>query len=128
MEGLYDLKKMYCHEIADMARKGELSPAAVDLTYKMVDVIKDIATIEMYEENSNSYASYEGGGSYRRGRSMNSYMGENESYDGGDSYRRGYSRDDGKNHFKTKLQEMMKYASDEEEKRAIRKVLKELDE
>lgn len=104
MEVLYDLKELLTKELDKIVEKHDINPAELEMSYKAVDIIKDICTIdamenaaedEWDEEASYRGGSYEGGGySGRRGYSRAGGGRSNRgSYEGGGySGRRGYSR------------------------------------
>lgn len=94
MDSLWDLKDMLCEQIEDIVKKGDISPTELDHVYKVVDVIKDIVTIdamehpEAYSFDMNPYnekMSYRS--SYRDGR-----RGRDGDSDGRYSERYGMSR------------------------------------
>lgn len=99
MESLYRLKDLLCDQVEEIVAKNDITPTELDRVYKVVDVIKDICTIDAMEsagEDWDEESSYASGGGYsgRRGYSRagrgGSYRG---SYDDGYSGRRGgYSR------------------------------------
>ena len=78
MKVLYAIKDKLEEELKRICKKEDMSTSDVDAIYKMVDVIKDITTIEAMDisegysekyQNTNSY------GSYARGRdSRGRYM------------------------------------------------------
>lgn len=131
MKGLYEMREALCKVAEEYARKGELSPGAVDIVDKALNGIKNSYKIEMFENQigggfgkGSSYDSY-GMDSYRRGysRDSGSYGGgyaERGSYGSGGSY--GKERDP-----KHKLREMMERAPSEE-KEFYRRIMMELDE
>lgn len=92
MESLYRLKDMLCNQVDEIVAKNDITPTELDRVYKVVDVIKDISTIEAmdeagYGENFDEEASYRGGrGGYSRASMRGNYRG---SYDNGYSSRRG---------------------------------------
>ena len=148
MKSLYELKEMLCDELDEIVGKGELSAGSLDVVHKLTDTIKNIDKIEMLEESEYyDEDSYEGGGSYARGRGRNakrdrmgrySRDGEGGEYGRGGSYARGggygrnngmmYSRDDGKEEIIQNVRDMMKYAKNEHEREAFRRVLEELED
>lgn len=144
MHELYELKEMLCDELEKITKKGELSAGSLDAVDKLTHSIKSIDTIIAMDEYSEddgmmwdeSYARGDGrrgggnrGRSYasRRNRdSMGRYSGD-YSYRG--SYaRRGYSRDKEMDNLKMELQEMLEEANSEEERKMIRKWLKQVEE
>lgn len=141
MRGLYELRESLCKFTEEIARKGELSPGAIDMLDKSLNSIKNIYKIEMFEKQSNSFGnSYEESmDSYRRGysREGGSYAnyGENSygsygggSYEEGNSGRRGYSRDSGKETMVKKMEEMLHYVDSEEQRKAIERCIHQIKE
>ena len=148
MKEYYEIKEMLCKELKEYAHKGELSAGSLDVIHKLTDTIKNIDKIEMLEESEYyDEDSYEGGGAYARGRGRNvkrdrmgrySRDGEGGEYGRGGYYVRGggygrnngmmYSRDDGKEEIIQNVRDMMKYAKNEHEREAFRRVLEELED
>lgn len=137
LDRIYDM--MYC-ELEDIAKKEKLDSKDVELIDKFVDIIKDINEIETSESmdgysqmNGGSYnngGSYGNGGSYARGRSgrsMASY-GRGSSYArGGRSGRNGYSRAESKDMMLDHLQEVMDMAVDEKDRKAISRLMEQME-
>ena len=94
MEILYGIKDLLCEELDKINKKHDVSPADLEMTYKAVDIIKDISTIEAMEEYGDEY-SYDDDMSYARNRdSMGRYSSRRgrRSYDSGNySNRRSYN-------------------------------------
>lgn len=142
MHEMYELKEMLCDELAKITKKGELSAGSLDAVDKLTHSIKSIDTIiAMDEYSEDDGMSYEGsyargenrggnrGRSYARGRNRDS-MGR---YTRGGSYRGsyargGYSRDEEMENLKMNLQDMLEEANSEEERKMIRKWLKQVEE
>jgi hypothetical protein len=142
MHEMYELKDMLCDELAKITKKGELSAGSLDAVDKLTHSIKSIDTIIAMDEYSeddgmsygDSYARGENRGgnrgrSYARGRNRDS-MGR---YTRGGSYRGsyargGYSRDEEMENLKMNLQDMLEEANSEEERKMIRKWLKQVEE
>ena len=116
MESLYRLKDLLCDEIDDIVKKNDITPVELDRAYKVVDVIKDIYTIEAMnevgEDEWDEEASYRGGrGGYSRAR-----RGGNYSYRRDGDYSRAHrnfrmSYDDpemSKEHMMQKIAEMQR--------------------
>lgn len=138
MHEMYKLKDMLCEELEKITKKGELSAGSLDAVDKLTHSIKSIDTIIAMEEYSEDGGmSYEG--SYARGRrggnrgnsnargqkrdsmgrySRNSYRG---SYDG-------YSREEEMDNLKMELQGLLEDAESEEERKMIRKWIKQVAE
>ena len=122
MHTYHKIKDMLCEELEHIANKGELTAGSLDIVDKITHSIKSIDTIiamEDYEDGHSEGMSYYGK-RMRRG----------SSYDDKPSMmynRRGYSRDDHREHLISRLEEMMKDATDEHTKSTIRKCIDELD-
>lgn len=88
MDSLYRLKDLLCDEVEEIVAKNDITPTELDRVYKVVDVIKDIVTIDAME---NAGEDFDEEGSYRGGYGIrgNNYSRANR---GGYSGRRGYSR------------------------------------
>ena len=125
MKALEQLKELLEEEIKKVTKKGDITPAEVEAMYKVVDIIKDIDTIEAMEEygedNDGEYSRrgyssrrpYMDGGSYRRSRGMNGrYVSRDRSY-------RGYSMEESRDAMMAKLEEAMNEATTEHERQAI---------
>lgn len=136
MRGLHEIKQMLCKELEEYAKKGELSAGSLDALHKLTDTIKNIDKIEMFENtgfsrDGGSYDSYDDDMAYRRGYSRDAAYRRGEaydSYDGGDSYRRGYSRDGGKEQMVRKMEEMLRYVDNEEQRKAVERCIHQLKE
>lgn len=136
MKAYDQIKEMLCDELEEIAKKNELTTNSLDVIYKSIDVIKDIATVEAMEQeygysqdgySGNYYPrypmyAYDDGNSYARGRgsnakrdSMGRYSNEGRSYD--------YSRDGYSGDTKEELQRIMNSAQNDREREAIRKAL-----
>lgn len=97
MEVLYDLKELLTKELDKIVEKHDINPTELEMSYKAVDIIKDICTIDAMENAAEDEwgeeGSYEGGYSGRRGYSRAGGRSNRGSYEGGGySGRRGYSR------------------------------------
>ena len=135
MKEYYEIREMLCKELKEYARKRELSESSLDVIVKLLKGIKNSYEIEMLEEYDDyDEESYEGGGSYARGRGRNAKrdrMGRYSRDGEGGGYGRDngmmYSRDNGMDHFKNTIREMMNYAKNDQEREAYRRVMRELD-
>lgn len=79
MDSLWALKDLLCQQADEIVKKGDISPTELDRVYKLVDVIKDIVTIDAMEHPDDySFDSdpYDG---QSMAMSRNSYR---RSYDG----------------------------------------------
>lgn len=98
MESLYRLKDLLCDQVDEIVAKNDITPTELDRVYKVVDVIKDVCTIDAMENAAedewDEEASYAGGGGYsgRRGYSRAGGRSNRGSYEGG-----GYSGRRGSN-------------------------------
>ena len=129
-----------------------MTSADLDNVYKMIDIIKDITTIEAmqraeqegysrdysynyYNDSYDNYSNarrgrdgdsdgrYSEANSYRRGRDA---MGRYTSRDDGSSYRDGYSGHT-KEQMVEKLEHMMREARDEQERENYRRAIEQLE-
>lgn len=125
MDVMYKIQDMIEEELNIIAKKPEMSASDIECTYKLIDILKDITTIDAMREGGYSQEGsyddmnmrYSGrGNSYRRGRDA---MGR---YTSRDSYRDGYS-----GHNKTSmiedLRELMDDAKNDMERDSIRRVI-----
>ena len=144
MDFYYDLKKMLCKELEEVARKKELSAGDLELVDKLTHSIKSLVTIMAMEEGEYSY---NGGYSGARGRSRDggSYARYNDGgnsgryYDDGNSggysgrrysdegySGRRYSRDEGKSYMIRQFEKLMDDASMQEEREVLQSAINRL--
>lgn len=143
MRTLYNIKDLIEDELKSIAKKDELTDIDLDNVYKMVDICKDITTIEAMKasEYSSAYSreyssenypmSYEGSyRSYARGGSYDSSYARRGRDGDGDgrysergSYRDGYS---GHDETKEKLERLMQKAGTEQERESIRRIIAQM--
>jgi predicted Zn-dependent protease len=146
------------YEYEEKAKKmpnGKISTQELEKIHKLTDIVKNIDKIEMLEdgEGYSEDTDFMGEGrmygvSYARGRrnvkrdSMGRYSrddrysqddmsyarGGNRGNMGGRSYRGGMSYDGAKEHLMKKAEEMLEMAHDPKERRAIEKLLDELED
>lgn len=153
MHEFYELKELLMEEVKKIAKKGELTAGSLETVDKLLNSIKNACKIIMYEEYSDEgeysqesgYAqeggmSYRGGNSYARGRGSNARRDSMGRYsrEGGNSYARGnrggysrtgYSYDDGENEEKIEmLRDMMQEVSSDEERRALQKLIRRMEQ
>lgn len=143
MHTYYDVKEMLQKELSDIAKKGELSAGSLDTIDKLLHSIKNACKIIMYEEYSDDGYSYadadsdmtnysnaragRGGGARRD--SMGRYSREGgRGGRGGYSRRGGYSYDDGNEDKVEMLREMMQEVSSDEERRALQKIIRRMEQ
>ena len=143
METFESIKDMVYCELDEISRQGKLDMNTVKVLGELVDILKDLGTVEMFEEGvniqeddysygygrnegpmSNGYSQrrmpvyYNNGNSYRGGRNMT----------GGYSRRgRGYSYDDSKTHMVEKLNHLMMEATDQKDKDAIQRLIDQME-
>lgn len=131
MEHMHELKEKLCEELEEIGRKGELSAGDLETVHKLTDTIKNIYKIGMLEEDGYSHAGdweamgrYDDDMSYARRRrdSMGRYV--RDERDGRDGR---YSRDGSKQSMMRKLDEMMKNASTERERDALRRCMEQIE-
>ena len=141
MHEMYKLKDMLCDELDKITKKGELSAGSLDAVDKLTHSIKSIDTIiAMDEYSEDDGMSYEG--SYARGRSRGNRGNSNAGarrrdsmgrYSNEYSYRGsygngGYSREQEMDNLKMELQGLLEEAENEEERKMIRKWIKQVAE
>lgn len=118
-----EIEDMLCSELEGIVKRGELTSNALDIMDKAVDIIKDVKTIQMYdnEKYGDNYGDYYGDGRYtdngRYGRGRGRYANR-------DSY--GRYRDDVNSSMSEQLQNMLQKAQTEHEKEMIRKWMSQL--
>ena len=136
MENLESILKLADKELEAISNNGKFrSRDEIDSVYKLIDIAKDVYCIWSYEDEMGG-ESYDGGMSYRDGRSMRydggsyargrqrrdsmgRYSRDGRSYRGG-SY--GYSRD-GKDEYREQLMDMMETAPDEQTRQSIQRMI-----
>ena len=137
------IKDMIYDELDEITRHDQLSKDAVCLIGELVDILKDIGTVEMFEENiyvdDNGWYHNSGEGGYSQGYMPKRYY-DGNSYRGrsmnggrnyGDGYSRrgrgGYSRDDGKDHLVKKLEDLMHEVNDQNDRDAINRLIEQME-
>lgn len=126
MEYYYDLKKMLCKELENVANQKELSAGDLETVDKLTHSIKSLVTIMAMEDGGYSYND---GYSGVRGRSRDmNYTRYNDSgryYDNGYSGRR-YSRDEGKSYMIQQFERLMNESSSPEEHEVLQSAINRL--
>lgn len=142
---------VYC-EIDEISRQGKLDINKVKVLGELVDILKDIGSVEMFEEGvqiqdeeffqDGAYSRNNGGysnGGYSNGgysqRRMPIYYNEGNSYRGGRSMNGGYSRrgrgmysyDDGKTQMIEKLHHLKNEIYDQNDKEAIQRLIDQME-
>ena len=130
------IKDMIYDELDEVSHRDKLSKETVCIIGELVDILKDIGSVEMFEEGvsvtddgysfDNWNMPNNGGYSNRRG-----YYNDGSSYEYGGYSRRGgrrggYSRDDGKKHMIEKLHGIMNEASDQKDKESIQRLIDQM--
>ena len=135
------IKDMVYNELEEIAGHGQLTKEAVCIIGELVDILKDIGTVEMFEEGfdvpENEYSlasgySRTGGYSQRRGYRGSNYTNNNSYRNGGRMYNYGYSRyggysrEDGKEYMMQKLEELMNEAVNEQDRQSIQNLIHQM--
>ena len=139
------IKDLVYNELDEFGRYEQLNKEAVCMIGELVDILKDIGTVEMFEEENNDLyyngddgysQGYSQGYSYRNMPRRYSYNGNGNSYRGGRSmnngssygrrYRGGYSREDGKEYLIQKLENLMNESNDEQDRHAIQRLIDQM--
>lgn len=144
MHEMYELKEMLMDEVKKIANKGELTAGSLETVDKLLNSIKNTCKIIMYDEyaeEGNSYADSDmdmseysyarngrGRGSNARRDSMGRYSSDGGYSRGRGRYSRRYSYDDGKEGKVEMLREMMGEVSSEEERRALQKIIRRMEQ
>lgn len=142
MHTYYELKDMLKEELDKIVKKGELSAGSLETIDKLLNSIKNACKITMYEEYKEDGYSYADGDmdmsryAYARGRgsnarrdSMGRYSSEGGRSNRGGYSRRGYSYDGGEKEEKVEmLREMMQEVGSDEERRALQKIIRRMEQ
>lgn len=106
-------RNLFENELEKIVSKGDMTPANLELTYKVIDIIKDITEICAMDNSDYGYDDeYSGRHSYRRGYSMNY------------PYRNNYS---GNSMLVSKLHNLMNEAGNDRERMMIQNWLNEIE-
>ena len=120
MEYYYDLKKMLCKELENVANQKELSAGDLETVDKLTHSIKSLLTIIAMEDSGYSGA--------RRRDSMGRYTDgdySNRYYDDGYSGRR-YGRNEGKSYMIQQFERLMSDVSSPEEHEVLQSAINRL--
>ncbi len=145
MHTYYEAKEMLKKELDNIVKKGELSAGSLETIDKLLNSIKNACKITMYEEYAEDGYSYADGDAdmsdYAYARASGRGRGSNASRDSMGRYssrgysNRGYSRrgrysyDDGDKQEKMDmLREMMNEVSSDEERRALNKIIRRMEQ
>ena len=139
MQEFDNVKDMIYEEIENISHQGQLNKESVCVLGELVDILKDIGTVEMFEEgvyvpdNEYSLASaYNGSGGYsQKGiyRGENNYR-NNRSYSYNNGYSRrgrgGYSRDGANDHMISQLHQIMNETQNAEDRMAVQRLIDQM--
>lgn len=140
MHTYYEAKEMLKKELDNIVKKGELSAGSLETIDKLLNSIKNACKITMYEEYAEDGYSYADGDAdmsdYAYARASGRGRGSNARRDSMGRYSsRGYSRrgrysyDDGDKQEKMDmLREMMNEVSSDEERRALNKIIRRMEQ
>ena len=142
MHTYYEAKEMLKKELDNIVKKGELSAGSLETIDKLLNSIKNACKITMYEEYAEDGYSYADGDAdmsdyaYARASGNGRGRGSNARRDAMGRYSsRGYSRrgrysyDDGEKQEKMDmLREMMNEVSSDEERRALNKIIRRMEQ
>lgn len=127
---LHELKERLTEQLKKVVRKEDITEKELENSYKMVDILKDIATIEAMDDYGDEF---EEGESMRYGKRYSRMMPYDGTYPyyranrpGRESYNRYGSRSDGKEAMIKRLEEMMADAPSEKERMAISQCIDKL--
>lgn len=140
-EKLYKVHELIDKGIDELVSKSSLDKESVCIMGELIDIKKDLSTIEAMEEYGYSEMNdpYNGGVSYARGGGRGSRYGYRGNYNnygyrsGGNSYRRGnyergYSNAGEKDMMIEHLERAMDNASNEHEREKIRKMIMQIEQ
>lgn len=138
MQEFENIKDMVYCEIDEISHQKKLDMNTVEILGELVDILKDIGSIEMFEEGINiqedeDYGYSRNGGGYSQRRMPIYYNGNSyrsgRNYNGGYSRRgrNGYSRDDSKEHMIEKLNKLMYEVHDENDREAIERLINQME-
>lgn len=134
------IKDMIYEELDEFGRHDSLNKEAICVIGELVDILKDMGTVEMFEENiyvdDNGWY-HNGGDEYSQGYMPRRYPGYGNSYRGrgtagnGGSYGRrqmrgGYSREESRDHLMMKLEDLMNEAGDEQDRQSIKRLIDQM--
>lgn len=134
------IEEMLCKELDNMAARGDISMAKLDMLHKLTDTIKNLYKIDMYSSESGysndgmwtAHGGYSNNGNYSNGNSYdngNSYSNRGKHYVRGHYSRDnggGYSRDNAKHDMISELENMMSEAHDDKTRDALRRCMEQV--
>lgn len=112
MKTMERLREMTCNHLDKIAAEDKFTNETMNDTYKLIDILIDTYKVDMFKENEHSYGSSD----YSRGYSMGYSEGMGEwTAEGNYSNRvkrdRRYSRENGKMHMISKLEDIAETAN-----------------
>lgn len=125
MDYYYDLKKMLCKELENVANQKELSAGDLETVDKLTHSIKSLVTIMAMEDGGYSYNNGYSGARKYMDNSYGRYNDGGRYYDNGYSGRR-YSRDEGKSYMIQQFERLMNDASSQEEHEVLQSAINRL--
>jgi len=140
MQEFNEVKDMVYDEIDKIVYQGKLNKETLCILGELVDILKDIGTVEMFEEGisvpedeyslaSGSY-NRNNGYSYRNGRMYGYDGGYRNGRDYGSKYSRrgrgGYSMEDAHDHMMSQLHSIMNEAQNDEDRQAVKKLIEQM--
>lgn len=120
---LENLEDKLCKELDEIANKSELGAGDLEIAHKLTDTLKNIYKIEMYADEDGGYS--------RAGEweaDMRGVYGRGNSYaNRGKHYVRGhYSRHDGRDRMRERIEDMMRDTDDDKLRNSLQRCLNEL--
>jgi hypothetical protein len=153
MKVLYDIQDMLEDELKKISKKEDITTTDLDNIYKMVDIVKDVTTVDAMkkaeqegysrdyardysrgysEDYSNAYGSYarrgrdgDGDGRYSEDGSYRRGRDAMGRYTSRDSYEGGYSGHS-KEDMIEQMKEMMRNARNDEERESYRRAIEQM--
>lgn len=127
---LDNLEEKLCKELDEIANKTELGAGDLEIAHKLTDTLKNIYKIDMYTDEAGEYI--RSGDKYSRAgeweADMRGTYGRGSSYaNRGKHYVRGhYSRTDGRERMRERIEDMMRDTDDDKLRNALQRCLNEL--
>lgn len=135
-----NIKDMVYCEIDEISHQSKLDMNSLKALGELVDILKDIGSVEMFEEGIevqddgySQISNYNRNGGYSQ-RRMPIYYNDGNSYRNGRGMNNGYSRrgrgysyDGNKDHMIEELNRLMMKASDQNDKDAIQRLIEQME-
>ena len=131
MKELDYLKDMLCNELKKITQQGDFTTSTLETSFKIVDMLKDIAKIEEIEghqsyEKDGSYGYWGVGNGWRMPYNDNYSYGNNMHRGGGYGYDNSYSRMTSTDKMMNELQMMMDETTSSRDKGILQRAMEEL--